>query len=315
MPASPPSADAGDTSPLSVGLVVITYNSAALLPDFLGSMPDGLLGVQATLVVADNASADETAAIVRELAPDALFVETGGNLGYAGAFNVGARHLPDADALFILNPDIRLQHGCVRQMLKTMSQPDTGIVVPRMLNGDGQLSFSLRHEPSVLRVWAEALLGGGRAARLGLSEVIVDDHTYDQPTVVPWATGAAMLISMQCLDAVGPWDESFFLYSEETDFALRARDHGYVLRYDPAATVVHFGGDAPSSPYLWSLLTVNRVRLFAKRHRRLSTLAFSCGVFINSLVRSIGPNAARHRASVGALLRHLVAGRTTGVRP
>ncbi|MCZ7627704.1 MAG: glycosyltransferase [Microthrixaceae bacterium] len=71
---------------------------------------------------------------------------------------------------------------------------------------------------------------------------MTNTRDYARERDADWATGAAMLISAECLAAVGPWDESFFLYSEETDYCLRARDRGFKLRYSPKATATHIGG-------------------------------------------------------------------------
>ena len=99
-----------------------------------------------------------------------------------------------------------------------------GIVVPQIRTPDGTIFRSLRREPTVGRALGTAVMGG-RVAGLfpRLSETVGDDRSYLSAHDVDWATGAAMLVTRQCADATGPWDESFFLYSEETDFAERAR--------------------------------------------------------------------------------------------
>ncbi len=99
----------------------------------------------------------------------------------------------------------------------------------------------------------------------------------------------------------GPWDESFFLYSEETDFALRARDAGFVTRYDPRAHAVHLEGDSRRNPALWALLACNRVRLYRRRHGRAATTAFYAAVLAREASRAVlGRRPAR--AAVRALL-------------
>ena len=74
------------------------------------------------------------------------------------------------------------------------------------------------------------------------------------------------MLSRDCWHACGPWDESFFLYSEEADFDLRARDAGFATVYEPSAGAVHLEGDSGNSPQLWTLLQLNRVRHFRRRH-------------------------------------------------
>jgi GT2 family glycosyltransferase len=109
-----------------------------------------------------------------------------------------------------------------------------------------------------------------------------------------------MLISGSCNSSVGDWDESFFLYSEETDFAARARLQGYQIRYVPDSRIRHEGGGSGSSPELAALMAVNRIRYYEKYHGRPSTSVFRVMVALHYLVR--GTNY-RHRAALRAVLR------------
>jgi GT2 family glycosyltransferase len=99
---------------------------------------------------------------------------------------------------------------------------------------------------------------------------------------------------------VGPWNEDFFLYSEESDFFLRARDRDFSMVYVPEATAMHRNGDLVNSPRLWSMLAVNRVRFYAMRHSRLQAILFRMVVILNEGLRSF--RDARHRAAFAALV-------------
>jgi GT2 family glycosyltransferase len=270
-----------------VVLVVVTWNSARHLPALLGSLQEACEGVDRwTLAVVDNASSDGTVSTVECQAPSATLIEMGVNAGYGAAVNAGVAAFPGADAVLVLNPDLVLGRRSLHALLQAFEDPRVGIAVPRLVNDDGTVAFSLRREPTIRRAFGEALLGGRRAGRFELfGEVVVDPAAYERPTSADWATGAAMLISRACLHAVGMFDESFFLYSEETEYALRARDNRFELRYVPDAEVRHVGGSHRTSPRLWSLLTVNRVRLYARRHGRVLTLVFTLAVGLNEIVR------------------------------
>ena len=296
------------TGPRDVVVVAVTWNSADVLPDFLGSLPEAMRGVEAwQLVVVDNDSADGTLDLLRRDAPWARVVQTGRNAGYAAAINAGVTVARLGAAVLVCNPDLRPAPGSVQLLLDALDSPDTGITVPRLIDEAGRLQTSLRREPTVRRALGEAVLGGRRAGRFASTgEVVTDPAAYEQAMTADWATGAAMLISPACRAAVGSWDESFFLYSEETDFALRARDAGFALRYVPKAVAVHIGGESGVSPRLWSVLTRNRVALFAKRHGRLHTAAFRGAVVLNEALRAVGGNPT-HRAGLAAV--------TTGTDP
>lgn len=296
-------------APSLVLVIVVTWNSAGALPDLFASLDAGLAGLRYELVLVDNDSADDTVAVARHLTPHCRIVRTGHNAGYAAAINAGhaavsAGHVPAAgrhDAVLVLNPDIRLGPGSVLALYRALGD-GTGIAVPAIRHSDGTRADSLRREPSITRALGEAILGqrAGRLAAFG--ETVLGDAAYARSSIVDWATGAIMLISGDCARACGPWDESFFLYSEETDFALRARDHGYLTRYVPTAEAIHLGGHSRVSPALWSLLTVNRVRLYRKRHGGVATAVFWSMVLLRESIRALF-GQRRSRRAVAALVR------------
>jgi GT2 family glycosyltransferase len=290
-------------SQVDVAVVVVTYNSSEHLPEFFDSLPGALHPLTSyEVVVVDNASHDGSATVAGQLWPEATVIQMGGNLGYAAGVNAGVAMSSSSQAVLVLNPDVRLGRGSVPTLLHALS-PETGIAVPRLMNDRGRLIYSLRREPAVLRVLGEALLGGDRAGRFrALGEVVAIDSIYEAPVHADWASGAAMLISRECMDRVGPWDESFFLYAEEAEFALRARDAGFLLLYVPAAEAVHIGGEVHRSAELWTLNTLNRWRLFSRRNGRLRSRAFWLSLVVNEGLRAAmgrGP----HRAALRALLR------------
>ncbi|MGQ4389611.1 glycosyltransferase family 2 protein [Streptomyces sp. SAS_270] len=286
-----------------VAVIVVTWNSASVLPGFLAALPDGMAGLDWRLVVADNDSADDTVDVLRELAPDATVVQTGRNAGYAAGVNAALGAAGTYGAVLICNPDIRMRQGCAKRLVDGLGD-GVGIAVPLLYEeGRDTPHHSLRRESSVLRALGEAVIGNTRAGRFPpLSELVTDPAAYQRPTRADWATGALMAIAADCLAACGPWDESFFLYSEETEYCLRARDRGYATRLEPSAEAVHLGGDSQVSPRLWTLLTLNRVRLYRRRHGPLATAVFRAAVLLRETSRAaLGRPASR--AAAAALAR------------
>ena len=285
----------------TVAVVTVTYNSVDLLADFLDSLEDGLEGVRWHLTVADNASADDTGTVMRRLAPDATLIEMGCNAGYAAGINAAVKAARPHSAILVLNPDVRLTSGCVSELLSAL-RPGTGLAVPQLLDAKAELIESQRREPTILRAWADALLGARRAGRYPvLGEVVTDRRLYAMETVTDWAEGSTLLISAECWKRCGPWDESYFLYSEETEFALRARDVGLVTRYVPSARAVHLEGGSAQSPGLWTLVMLNRVQLFHSRNGRLRTVAYWGALVVREASRAaLGKQTSR--AAVRALI-------------
>jgi N-acetylglucosaminyl-diphospho-decaprenol L-rhamnosyltransferase len=294
----------GDPSIPRVAIVIVTYNSAAVLDNCLRSLRPTGVDLK-TVVVADNGSRDDSLMIAKSATDlPMLTVEMGRNAGYAAAINAGveAIDVTALDAVMVLNPDCMLRPDTIALLWHALREPRRGIAVPRLLNPDGTLQPSLRRAPTVRRAIAEAMLGA-RAGRIGsLGELIADPAHYAEPGPAVWATGAAMLISTKTMASIGPWDESFLLYSEETEYALRAADHGWTLWYEPAAVVEHVGGESGTSPKLAALVIVNKVALFRRRHRFPTAAAFYLVVLLGELIRALtGRRIAR--AAIVALLR------------
>jgi GT2 family glycosyltransferase len=292
--------------PPRIAIVLVTYNSAWVLEGCLQSLADGARGVTLTdIVVADNASTDDSVRIATESTVPAQIVRLESNAGYAAGFNAGVAVLDlcQVDAVLVLNPDCRLRPGCLAMLAATLREPDRGIAAPRLLNPDGSLQPTLRRMPTVGRALAEAVIGGERAGRIGtLGELVFDPAEHERAGRAAWVTGAAMLISTRCLTEVGPWDESFLLYSEETEFILRAADAGWSTWYEPQAVVEHIGGESATDPALAALAVVNKVRLFRRRRGEPAATAYYLTVLLGQAVRALAGGRTA-RAAVAALLR------------
>lgn len=243
-------------------VVVVTYNSAHVIEALLDSIPAALGPIEGHVVVVDNGSTDGTLAVLEQRSDCTVVRST--NVGYSGGINRAVAAAPLTDSILVLNPDVRLAAGAVPPLLAALG-PDVGIAVPRILSDAGTLEFSLRREPTLLRA-----LGLTRTGIAALSEYVTEPEAYDVQHPVDWALGAVLLISRACHDKVGGWDESYFLYSEETDFCLKARDLGLSTVYVPASTAVHIGGQSGRNDRTHAMQIVNRVRLFGRRRGLLA---------------------------------------------
>lgn len=289
--------------PHRVAAVIVTYNSSEVIQGCLESLrAEHHPGVDLEVIIADNASTDDTLEVVRSTMPEATVVAGATNAGYAAGINAGVRAAAPHDSVLVLNDDVRLGPGSIEALTRALEHENTGIAVPRLVDGEGRLLESQRRSPTVLRTWGEALLGGDRSGRIAwLGEVVVDPEAYVAERVVAWASGCAWLISAPCWAAVGPWDESYFLYAEDADYALRARDAGFLLRFVPDAGVVHLVGPSHQEPTLWTMSVWNRYRLFRRRHGRLASALFRLGLIVNEGSRALLGRQV-HRAAFFALV-------------
>lgn len=280
--------------------IIVTYQSAGHIGALLEALQTAhKVCLDLKVLVVDNASTDDTLAVVRRFDWVTL-VASGGNLGYAAGVNIGSRLVPKERALLILNPDLMLARGTLARLLDGLENPGVGVVVPRVENADGSLSPSLRNEPSIGRALVDAVLGS-QAARLPRrwSGMVWDPQAYEREQFPDWAVGAVLLVSSACRAAVGDWDERYFLYCEETDFLRRVRAAGLCIRYEPTAVVRHIGGGSGTSDGLYALWAVNTVRYYSRYHAWPSSGVFATEIMLHQLVRARRPAA---RLALRALL-------------
>jgi GT2 family glycosyltransferase len=298
-PSSRPARIVAPREHAALAVVVVTYNSARHIGGLLDDLAAEARDLPFHVIVVDNGSSDATAEIVHRF-PGVTLRAGHGNVGYSAAINIAVRALPRPEPVLVLNPDVSVVPGAIRTMLTRMAATGAGIVVPRIHETDGSVYASLHYEPSVLRCAAEAAFGSrlqGRPA--ALSEIDHDRESYLYAQPVDWATGAALLIHPGALEAIGRWDERFFLYSEETDYFRRARDAGAAVWYEPRAVIVHDQGGSGRSPELDALLAVNLVRYARKHMGRLRAAAYTAFVILHEAVRS---SSAAHRLALRSLV-------------
>jgi N-acetylglucosaminyl-diphospho-decaprenol L-rhamnosyltransferase len=281
--------------PAELAIVIVTYNSAPVIDGLLDSIPAALGGIVADVVVVDNGSSDDT--VERVARRSDCRVVRSANLGYSAGINRGVAEAAEAPAVLILNPDVRLEAKCVTALLSGLTRPGAGIAVPQIRSASGALDRTLRRYPSLPRAMG---LNGTKIPLF--AENLGHDSDYAVPRAVDWATGAVMLISRACWETVGQWDESYFLYSEETDYCARARDLGLHTWYVPEAVVVHLAGASGRNDRTHSMQAVNRVRFYRRRHSLVASWAYFALTVLTELSWVARGNTVS-RAAVRALLR------------
>lgn len=281
--------------PLDVAAVVVTYNSEDHVAGLLDSIPAAMGDLEYVVVVVDNGSTDSTLDILESRSDCTVVRST--NDGYAAGINRAVRTAPDAETVLILNPDATLDRGSVPIMLETLRRPGVGIVGPRVRESDGTLSPTIRRGPTMLRV------GGLSFTRLpAFSERVEEPGPYEYEHEVDWLVGAILLVSRECFDALDGLDESFFLYSEETDFSLRAKEAGWATVYTPRPGAVHVGGGSGESSTTHTMKILNRVRLYRRRTDAFrGALYFGMTVLIELRRAALGHD--KSWATIRALVR------------
>jgi GT2 family glycosyltransferase len=221
---------------VDVSVVIVTFNSGRWIERCLESVRGY------DTIVVDHGSTDETLEIVRRRFSDVHVIEEE-NLGMGGGNNAGMR-LASGRYFLLLNSDAWVTGDAVEQLARFADQqPDAAVVGPRLLNPDGSLQRSVRAFPTLWRLATEYLFLRKLAPRSrALNSFYEGGFNHDEVREVDWVFGACLLVRRDAADEVGLFDESFFMFSEETDWCYRFHEAGWRVFFFPGAEVVHVGG-------------------------------------------------------------------------
>ena len=227
------------------GKITVALDSVFALPEVRED--PGFVNV----VVSDNGSTDGSRTFLRERYGDRLqIVENGENLGFAAACN-RAFAATSSDYVFLLNPDAELRPGALGAIVAFMdAHPRCGIAGSRIYNYDGSVQQSVGE----FDTWSGAFL---RSSAWGewpffarfANGASLKDWRYDTERRVDLAIGAALAIRRTMIAQIGPFDERFFLYHEEVDYAKRAAEAGWETWFVPASEAVHEGEGSAKGQY------------------------------------------------------------------
>ncbi len=234
-----------------VSAVVVNYNAGELLATCVTSLFD--CGA-AQVILVDNASVDEsvsaaTSAVGSSDPPRNLeVIQTGANLGFGRAVNIGAR-AARGDFLVICNPDCSVEPGALLRLADFLERnPTAGVVAPMILDSSGGRYPSIRRFPSLSVSAVHAAIG------LVWPSNPVSRH-YRSASEAPldkdrWASGAFLMLSRELFLEIGGFDDRYFMFLEDVELCRRIIGKGYEIGYEPQARVVHHQGrSSVSRPY------------------------------------------------------------------
>jgi GT2 family glycosyltransferase len=282
-----------------LGIVIVNYNTRDRLRDCLQSL-DANRGVSFLTYVVDNGSPDASAAMVREQFPQTRVIESATNGGYSYANNLGLRAIlsldPTPPFVLLLNPDTVLPSDSLARVIGFFDKhPDAGIVGPKLVMADGKLDLACRRsfpspELAIYHVLGldERFPKNKRFARYNLT--FLDE---DQPSEVDSVVGAFMMIRTIALRQAGLLDETYFMYGEDLDLALRIKQRGWKSFYDPDVQVLHYKREAsrtnPRAQYeFWRAAWI-----FYRKHFATTTPLLVRGLLIGGLALKGGARLAR----------------------
>lgn len=292
-----------------VSAVVVNYNTRDNLLGCLESLGGERL---AMVVVADNASTDGSAQAVPERFPSVKWLPTGANLGYGRAANIGAALVGGA-YLLVCNADVVLEAGAVAKLRRFLeAHPRVAVVGPRVVDADGKLYPSARRFPDMLEALGHGIVGQFWPGNPFSRRYRMTDWDHASEREVDWVSGACFLVRREAWEAVGGFDNSYFMYLEDVDLCWRLGHAGWSVAYEPAAQVTHTQGvSADRHPY--KMLLAHHVSMwrFASRTttgwRRwllpLVLVGLTVRLAMTMARRAVAPRLARSRAGGKAQAR------------
>lgn len=223
---------------MKVAIVILNWNGRQFLESYLPTLLEHTPPKLGKVIVADNASTDDSLAFLREKHPHINVISLGKNHGFAGGYNRALEQL-EADYFLLLNSDIEVSPGWLEPLVELLdSHADIAACAPVLMDIHKRDHYEY------------AGAAGGYIDRYGyafcrgriFNQVAPTEQTFNKPVEVLWTTGAAMMIRSDIWKKMGGLDDQFFAHMEEIDLCWRMRNKGYKLAVEPASRVFHVGG-------------------------------------------------------------------------
>ena len=219
-----------------IAVVVLNWNGAKLLEQFLPSVV--AYSDEAKIYLVDNASTDNSIAVVKEKFPLVTIIQNDGNYGFAKGYNLALQQVEE-EYYALVNSDVEVTENWLAPILSIFdTQPNIGIVQPKLLDYKNKEYFEY------------AGAAGGFIDQYGypycrgriFDTIEKDNGQYDDELEIFWASGACLFIRKEVYQKLNGFDDDFFAHQEEIDLCWRAFNLGYKAKYTPNSTVYHVGG-------------------------------------------------------------------------
>jgi GT2 family glycosyltransferase len=296
-----------------VSVVIVNWNTRDMVLRLLRSLsePRSESTHELELIVVDNNSSDDSVEAIRREFPEVKLVAQAENRGFAGGVNPGVE-VATQPLVLLLNTDAHTSRESIEAVARYMADaPEVGVVGPQILS-DAQLPES--------SAWRDPSLAWMTLAALGLNKLKpfnferYHERPFTEPAEVDCVSGCAMMIRRDLMNELGGFDEDYFMYFEETDFCVRARQHGKRIHHAPVGQFVHEGGGTAKSVRLRTFLDFQRSQiLFHRKHGGVgaaiaarSLLALGSALRVPPLAAlSLTGRSERARAQLGLHLKGL----------
>jgi len=255
---------------MDLSIVIVSYNVSSFLDQALTTLEDSARGFEHEVFVVDNASSDDSVAMVRKKHPKVHVIVNTENLGFAKANNRALKEVSGRYVL-LLNPDTVLRHDTLRIMVDFLdTHEDAGAAGCKVINPDGSLQLACRRGFPTPGVAFFKMVGLAnlfpKSKKFGAYNLTYLDP--DTVAEVDAISGSFMMLRKELFDTVGLLDEEFFMYGEDLDYCYRIKEAGWKIFYVPSTEIIHFKGESTKSvPTMQSIHTFyNAMDIFVNKH-------------------------------------------------
>lgn len=273
-----------------IAVLIVNWNTRDYLVRCLEALEAHRGAHEVEVWVVDNASTDDSVCYVKQHFPSVHLIENSENIGFTRANNQ-AYSLTSGDYVLLLNSDAFILEGALDRLVEVMERyPDTGIAGAQLYYEDGSLQPSCYAFPTLTTelwqtLWLDRLFPKSRV----FGKYLMTFWSMDDLRVVDWLMGSCMLVRRSAIEQIGLFDESYFMYSEETDLCYRMQQAGWKTRYVPSAKSVHVWGGSSNQVGKETLVRLyqSRVLFFRKHYGAVAAALYKLILRLNSLLRSI----------------------------
>lgn len=276
---------------IDVSIIIVNYNTKDLILHCLQSIFEKTVDIRFEVIVVDNASVDGSCAAIKEKFPQVCLVSSENNLGFGKANNLGVKQALGT-FLFLLNSDTLLIENSIKilkDFLENSNDPTIAVVGCKLLDKNKNPHISYGNFPSIYQeIFEYGLLKIFKkyyAEKLSLS--IVDKGTEKKN--VDYIIGADMFFKKSIFDAIGGFDEDFFLYYEETEICFRLTKLGYKIVWNPDTSIIHYIGSSGKTSekfnyWIFEQLQISKNLYYKKCYGNLMAKTIKYLSFLKTLI-------------------------------
>jgi GT2 family glycosyltransferase len=273
---------------MDISIIIVNWNARDLLQNCLESIYRTIRDISYEIICVDNASRDGSVAMLQEKYPEVRRIQNEENRGFGAANNQAMRIMTGRFAL-LLNSDIVLTENAVRELYAFMeTHPEAAMACGQLLNADGGKQNSVASFPNLLTLLTNTSL----LEYLFPNRYPSKRYNHDKPIEVDSCIGACILVRKKAIEEVGMFDERYFFFFEETDWAYQMLNAGWKIFHVPTAYIYHLQGQSVGR-YIRSREEFYRSRyLFFRKWKNRPYYFLVCFViiirlFVNWLLTSV----------------------------